>query len=171
MKPLLEANIDCLQQLAATIESLSEADYSRVTGDHGYGIGRHVRHILDHYAALKVSLSTGLLDYDQRQRDNPLEMDSNLALAAVKTYQQWLQTLDLVDAPLQVKSEINVLQSVPMTLPSHLSRELCYLINHTVHHLAYMRLLAVGMGYTIDQTIGLAPATASNLRESEAAAS
>ena len=51
------------------------------------------------------------------------------------------------------------IQSEKMT--SNIGRELLYLINHSIHHMAYATLLARTHGIELPAGIGLAPGTAS----------
>lgn len=42
-------------------------------------IGQHVRHILELYTCLYTGYQTGIVNYDNRQRDTRIEQDKNFA--------------------------------------------------------------------------------------------
>jgi len=67
---------------------------------------------------------------------------------------------------LRVRSEICCDQEISLEFESNLARELLYLINHTIHHAAYMKLIAEKNGVDIEDTVGLAPSTSTFLRNS-----
>ena len=51
-----------------------------------------------------------------------------------------------------------------MEIPSNYARELLYLINHAIHHVAIIKLILEHNGVSVPSYIGLAPGTASYLR-------
>ncbi|WP_317931341.1 DinB family protein [Halioxenophilus sp. WMMB6] len=165
MKALLEATQANLQQLRALIVAVAADDYARPCAGASSGVGTHVRHILDHYRALRAGLASGCVDYNCRSRGSVIEQEPAAALSQLTQLQAWLAEGVWQEEPLEIETEISVAASVNLRLASSLSRELCYLINHTVHHLAYSRLVAAQLGYELDTRLGLAPATATFLRQ------
>ena len=137
-------------------------------------IGKHVRHVNDHFLALKNGIQTGTLDYNNRNRGTAIETDSLVALEELYVLQQWLddtqQTLPAqsLQQTIQVISEIDCLQTENAVFTSTIAREFLYLINHTIHHAAHMSLIMKSEGIIMDQRVGLAPSTRSFLRTSKA---
>ncbi|WP_026959735.1 hypothetical protein [Aliagarivorans taiwanensis] len=164
MKLLLNATIDTLEQVKQLIGFASGPLYNQPSAHSQSGIGRHVRHILDHFWALQLGMEQGVIDYNQRQRDSALEQQPDLALARCQQLIEWLDGQIEQDNPLQVISEISVHEQQNIEVSSLLSRELLYLINHTIHHIAYAKLLGQQLGLQFDAALGLAPSTASYLR-------
>ena len=70
---LVESNIEALEQLVHFLSGLDEQAYTKAPNGVRFGIGRHVRHVLDMYLALMQGLQSGLVDYDLRARDSRLE--------------------------------------------------------------------------------------------------
>lgn len=161
--PLRNATLEVVQQ-AEQLISLSKVVYSKPTTVAMSPIGTHMRHIIDHLWAFQEGLQTGCVDYNLRHRDTVLESDSDLAIKAVSRFSEWLNTINLDNKPLTVISEISVSHCESTLMKSNLNRELAYLISHTLHHMAYAKLLAKLHGIEVPDHIGIAPATATYLR-------
>lgn len=157
------------RQLAEVIASVPEAAYVRKpVGVISGSIGGHVRHCLDHVAALLVAATTGVLDYDDRRRDTEIERSPHAALAlvaqqeaelaqlaaSVPREQLALRTLVAVDAP-------------PIVVTTSLARELAFVTSHTIHHSALLAAMVKLLGRDVPAGFGYAIAT---LAQQEAAA-
>lgn len=129
------------------------------------GVGRHLRHIFDHFLALRRGLERGTVDYDHRHRDNPVERDPGRARAQLAGILSWCAALEVTDQELTVVSEIDTRETRSIHFRSNLPRELLYLINHSIHHAAHIKLMLAGLGIALPGHIGLAPSTASHLRQ------
>lgn len=168
MQPMIEASCQVLDQLSQLIQTVSVSVYSEASSVSDFGVGRHVRHILDHYVALQQGIESGCVDYNFRQRDSVLEHQPRLALEMVDAIKEWIcqDTFTAkLRSPILIESEVSVSETQSVVLESCVERELWYCLNHCIHHMAYAALLAKANGETIDKTIGVAPATASFLRK------
>lgn len=164
MRELIQANIEVLEQFRQLLETVGRQGYAEAPALVDYGVGRHLRHVLDHYHALRAGLESGAVDYDLRDRNSAIESDFDLACETVRDWQRWLQACNVAERSLKVKSEISLTETRHTVVDSTLQRELCYVAAHSTHHLAYASLIARMLGAEIDTTVGLAPATASNVR-------
>ncbi|GAB1264964.1 DinB family protein [Aurantivibrio infirmus] len=165
---LVHSNIEALEQILHFLSGLNDENYTTAPSGVQFGIGRHVRHILDMYLALKEGLSAsagvkpGLVDYDLRARDSKLESDLPAAKLAINQMLQWLRRdLTETDTDLRIKTEVSIASECSVEIDSNLKRELSYLSTHTVHHLAYIAILAQNLGLSVDDSFGIAPATMS----------
>ncbi|MDT8341889.1 MAG: hypothetical protein RQ751_10285 [Longimicrobiales bacterium] len=157
--------VNALAQVGEILDvalALPAAERKRFYAD--AGAGRHVRHILDHVLALRAGLEAGVLDYNRRNRDAPIERDPQAARRQLEDLVAWLEAEGDLAGPITVLSEIDVDSTRDATLSSTVERELLYIINHTIHHAAYLRLLGEHRGLAFPDHIGLAPATASYMR-------
>ena len=68
LQEVVEANNAALDQVLDLIRRAGEERYTQPAVDGGSPIGRHVRHILDHFNALRVGLDNGQINYDLRTR-------------------------------------------------------------------------------------------------------
>lgn len=166
--------LDALEEARAQITAIFSAmaniapnERNRLYQD--VGIGRHVRHIVDHFNALKNREQTAevsLIDYNQRSRDSEIERDFELGQSVLQSLAQWLAAFDpaTLNQAVQVRAEISCSHTENGEFQSTLAREILYLINHTIHHAAYTKLLLSREGLPLPAHIGIAPCTASFLR-------
>lgn len=168
MQMLIQANHALLEQAASLINELDEADYMLSMQDYGSGsIGQHLRHVLDHYDSLSNG-TNGVIDYDQRRRNNPVETSKALALAEIQRTLRHLPLL--VDQPVRVRSEVSPhMQHIEET-DSSIKRELLFVTSHAVHHFALIALLLRLQGMAVPADFGVAPATLSHQRQQTKAA-
>lgn len=166
MKALCDANIEVLEQLKDLIHHC-EPIYATDTPETPGGIGRHVRHVLDHYRAFRMGMKDRCIDYNLRTRHSLEETEPQAALQQVQLMIDWLTRGDIPAMPINVISEISLQISVNETMPSHSERELLYLINHSIHHMAYAALMARQQSLDIPPHIGLAPGTVSYQRQAK----
>jgi len=150
-----------LDALGSVLLQVSQAAYTakplpEVSGS----VGEHVRHVLDHVAALAAARPHGVLTYDRRERGTAIETDSGAALRGIFRLKAALGDLD--DATL--RSSILVITILergqpPVATWSTLNRELAFVISHTIHHQALIAtLLAIGGG-DVPEAFGVAPST------------
>ena len=174
LTPLLDANRAVLTQCSDFIQFLPEGYYQQKPDHVAFGVNRHMRHIVDHYHAVKIGIEVGCIDYNFRQRGALMETDVAACNEQLDNLQKWLSEL-LADGQIpnsiKVISEVNFSETESLKLQSTLCRELLYVLNHSVHHLAYMALIAKHWGLDVPENLGVAPATASYLRSADQSAS
>ena len=163
MKTLIDANLEAIDQALGVITSITDDNYcDRVDGRSAPGA--HIRHILDHYRAVQVGINEGEVDYDLRRRQCSVETDRHCAEKELRETKLWLQSMPEESVPVKVKSEVSLNDCCSICIDSDSSRELLYVLNHTVHHMAYLSLLLKINNVKVCDEVGLAPATASHLR-------
>lgn len=127
-------------QLAEVIGQLTDADYARPLDVlSGNTIGKHVRHILEFYELLVHSAGTGRLNYDRRQRDLRLEVDTDEALRRVGSIDRAIHHLDL-SQPLHLEADLSLAGAETIQIPSSFARELLYNVEHAIHHMALIQV-------------------------------
>lgn len=155
---LLADNCHFLDQLASFIAGCDGATYARCRGPFGgNGIGRQVRHLLDHVQAV-LEVGSGEIDYDRRTRDPRVETSPQAALETLDVLGQRLIREGLEwrgDMPIWVAGR----QGTDDAASSTWQRELMFLASHTVHHMALIALLAEREGIATDPGFGVAPST------------
>lgn len=154
LKALVDDNIALLEQSHGLIAALAPTVYATVPAGRRSGAGPHVRHILDHYAALLDGVAGGVVDYEARERDERLERDPQRALAAIEQTIRGLRALAERDG-----GRVLAVSSDGHQGPSTLARELLFLLSHTVHHQALVSLLLQNAGVEVDECFGVAPST------------
>ena len=164
MKQLRDASIEALTQIISIIKDINQSQYVCVTQYSSSHMGNHVRHVVDHYLALRSGLLTRTVNYNMRHRNSQMETDPKLAFSTLEKICHWLQETDIEDDRITIETEISVSTTCNKTLTSTVSRELCYLINHTIHHAAYISVIARQLGLEVSKDVGIAPATNTYLR-------
>ncbi|MDG4951170.1 DinB family protein [Weeksellaceae bacterium KMM 9724] len=99
-------------------------------------IGKHTRHIIEFYQLFLKAYDSLHLCYDERSRNINVETSINDALFALDEIIQQLDS-NLEDKELQLKTCI---LGEKHNLKTSVSRELLYLLEHTTHHLASIRI-------------------------------
>ncbi|MBP6385066.1 MAG: DinB family protein [Pseudarcicella sp.] len=135
---LKKINIEILEQLVEVLSQLNSQIYiQQLCILNNNSIGQHVRHIIEFYVCLLKSQETQIVNYDNRERNFNIELDINYTLALIKNTQKIL-------------SEENFNQNITLVsrfgcdfencVKSSFDRELNYLIEHTIHHFAIIKI-------------------------------
>ncbi|KXI26864.1 hypothetical protein [Paraglaciecola hydrolytica] len=165
----LESQLQIVEQAIEFLSKVSVEHYQQVLKPHFTGsMGAHMRHILDHYIALQQGLSSHIVDYNRRHRD------SDVALCPKSALQSWLQIKTwLIDVgrletnlSLTIVCEISLTTSQNSQTTSTLGRELLFVASHAIHHFSLLLVMSSLQGKHCSPNFGLAPATASHLRQS-----
>lgn len=167
LREALLQSLDQIRRILDRLDALASPDGGWLYAE--TGIGRHLRHINDHFLALIEGGEAGWVDYNRRHRDSPVECDLQAGRDQLEGILDWCRETELEERSLRIVSEIDCRASHSLSFESNLSRELLYLINHTIHHAAYIRLRLAQEGVELPPDIGLAPGTASYLRDLEQA--
>jgi hypothetical protein len=132
-------SIQVLTQLQDLIKNLQPAQYSqRLTVFNGSSIGGHTRHIIEFYECLLNSLESGIVNYDARLRDLQVEQNRDYALEIIR------RNIKKLEKSIQPNTPISLVQKFgnapEMRIPSTFCREEAYLIEHSIHHFALIRI-------------------------------
>lgn len=169
MHKMILGSIEVLHELVQFIQQLDDKSYQASPQPlFTSSIGSHVRHILDMYQAL-ISNEHNRIDYDLRRRGTDSETKRFVALKELVEIENWLLALDSSEFEMVkvVKTEVCLSVQHSENFTSTFGRELCFAASHATHHLALMLAMAKSMHVMIDGQLGVAPATASFLRQQE----
>ena len=152
-------------QLAGSLCQLKAGGYSQpCISLSGHTVGQHVRHIIELFQALEQGYGTGTVNYEKRKRDRAIEEDSELAC---RLLQQIGKDLGRPDKNLFLEANYDQQVPMPLVIPTNYQREIAYNLEHTIHHMALIRigmreldsLLVLPEGY------GIASSTLKHRRE------
>jgi uncharacterized damage-inducible protein DinB len=149
-----------LQEIKEMVSAISTENYSSYLPVLSGSIGQHVRHILEFYQCLIKSVHTGIVCYDDRERNQLLESSREFVLQTIDDIQD--QILSLVkDRKLMVRSNHSPYSDADDIHQSSLFRELSYCLEHSIHHMA---IIKIGINQLpgivpISEHFGIAPAT------------
>lgn len=131
------SNIAVLKQLNNLLNQLSDTEYAKSLPLISQNtIGKHVRHILEFYTCLLDGIENKSVDYDARKRNLDLENYTGKALETSSFISEKLINLDN-------KVELELFATLPhdrIKLSTTLERELLYVLEHTIHHFAIIKI-------------------------------
>ena len=156
-----------LQQLTEVLSLIPEKAYAQpLEIFNGSSIGQHFRHIYNFYEILFANWQKGIIDYAARQRETQVEKSPHAATLGLKQLITQLTDLN-EDSPLQILSDFSSEQSEERQLVSStLGRELAYAFDHTIHHLAIIKI-GIKTAFptiTLPENLGVAPSTLRTLQ-------
>jgi hypothetical protein len=163
--PALDANCRLLGEGIDLLDRLSDSQYADRRGDWA-PVGAQYRHVLEHYQCFLEGLPSGRIDYDSRRRAPALERSRSEAAAATRAVRDTLA--GLAGHPprrvLRIQLQSAADAEGPEWSESTVGRELQFLVSHTVHHFALIRLLLGGEGPVLGPDFGVAPSTVAHTR-------
>lgn len=163
IKDTIAANF---QQLKDLLSGISDAQLTRKLPVLNYSsIGMHIRHILEFYGCLIEAKTTEILDYDARKRDMALETQSRKCIDTMNDILDFVMK-NTQDFSMRLKADYTLKNEMdPIVLQTSFYRELLYNIEHTVHHMA---IIKIGIGelndaaLCVDEDFGVAVSTIRN---------
>ena len=171
MNTCVTGSLESIDQMITFITDLNDAEYQYSAAPwFDSSIGQHLRHIVDLFLALKDRTDTENINYDIRRRGAAIETVRKVGLAELSDIRKWMTSITAIDInqEISVSTEVALSSQQTETFVSSFGRELCFASSHLTHHLAIMAVIAKMAGKKVDPTLGLAPATATFVREQEA---
>lgn len=136
MMPLKNPISNLLSQLSDVIDRLTREQFKLpIITLSGSTIGQHIRHILEFYIELHKGYASGLVDYEQRERDHAIETDKQVALFHLKKIAKDLEKPDR-----ELLLNFMPADCCSLSINTNYYRELAYNLEHTVHHMALIRI-------------------------------
>lgn len=155
---LISATQQLFTQIQQTLVVLTNTQYttkSKVLS--GATIGQHVRHIIELYIELQKGYQCGTVHYENRKRDHVIETDK---LFAQQQMNSILNNLQQPNKPLLLNAAFEIDNDTTLTINTNYYRELVYNIEHTVHHMALLRIgLNEVSNITLPENFGIAVST------------
>jgi len=146
------------QQLQAALQSL-EPDQYRLPSKclFNASIGQHVRHIIELFIELDKGYETGTVNYENRKRDYRIETDKDLASGLLGTiYNEMMRP----NKPLLLQTGYKEDSDELIAIDTNYYRELAYNMEHTVHHMAMIRIGIHELStLQLDESFGIASCT------------
>ncbi len=159
---LIQACVRCTEQCETLVDLLiDDSSVFSASTPHRSSIGAHMRHILDRFQCFFAGLDSGLIDYDDRNRDPMLERDMVLCRHTIKSIAICIR--DLTGkyggcTGIKVREAVDD-RGPSICLDSTIERELMALVTHSTHHLAIIAIIVRSFGYDLARDFGKAPST------------
>jgi len=125
-------------QLHETLDKLSTEQYTQPSKSlFNATIGQHVRHVVELFQCLENGYETGLVNYEQRKRDKNIETDKYLAIQLLQGISDRLVRDDKM---ILLEMSYDDTSHEKIIVNSNYNREVVYNLEHTVHHMALIRV-------------------------------
>lgn len=169
---LTDAAIRILTQLDTLIVQLQPRDFtkpSKVLG--GATIGQHIRHTLEFFTCFEAGYHKGVVNYDKRSHDPLIETNIKLARMLIMRIKEFVQNLH-DDKTLTLETGYDISNERHEAVTTNAMRELVYNIEHSVHHMAMIRIgvREVAPYAKLDHDFGIAASTIRHVALSESQA-
>ena len=144
-----------LDELINLLGQLSDHDYSKpCEALSNSSIGEHTRHILEMFQCLDKSYDSGVLNYDQRERNVQIQTETDYAKQCIFEIKKGLKSENKI---LYLEQFID---GLTMRIQSNYYRELLYNLEHCVHHQALIKVAILQCeNVQIDANFGVARST------------
>lgn len=131
--------IDVLSQFRGIIIQLNDVEYAApLKVFDGASIGKHGRHIIEFFQCLMKSTTAGTVNYDARVRYLRLEEDVQYSIDVLDKITEYLSENNFDNIGISLVSEFGGQRQI--AVPTNFNRELIYLIEHSIHHFALIRI-------------------------------
>ena len=170
MKHLQDETVHTLAQLRHFLTLVSDKDYkSEIPILHHNSIGKHIRHIIEFYDSLLLC-SGDSLNYDLRNRSLLLENKRTAALDRMDELCKLINSLTN-DRVVYIEGDYGESEASITLSPSSISRELAYNLEHSVHHMAIIRIGVESFIPSVElpEQFGIARSTWRNLQKARTA--
>lgn len=147
-----------IQQLTDALDQLTAEQYSAASANlSGSSIGQHTRHIIELYQCLLNGYEQQYICYDDRKRDVRIETDLAFAKQSLLNI---ATSVEREDIQLQLAGVYDEEAQEQLQLSTNYYRELLYNYEHTIHHMALIRVGLKEAGATsIAENFGIASST------------
>lgn len=141
---MVRQNLLYINELNVFLNTIDDAMFTTRSARHTFSgsIGAHSRHVIEFYRQFITSFTTGVIDYDRRERNGEIENSRSLAIEELSQIAAELNKMNLNENDMIEYAGNNKIT------PTSIGRELGYLAEHTVHHFALIRLIAEAEGFS-----------------------
>jgi uncharacterized damage-inducible protein DinB len=155
---LQKAVLQVFLQLSDSLERLDGDQYNYSCRNlSGNTIGQHVRHIIEMFLCLENGYQSGEVDYEKRERDILIETDKNFADSLLK---EILKQISKENKQLYLLTYYDHQRKEPEKISSNYFREIAYNLEHTIHHMALLRIGLRELGdIPVEDSYGVASST------------
>ncbi len=144
-----------LNELIDLLKQLSNAQYSEPCYNlSNASIGEHTRHIIEMFECLNNQYDSGIVNYDNRERNFLIQSDTNFAIEKMISIQN---SLNKKNKKIKLFQKID---GVEINIKSNYFRELLYNLEHCIHHQALIKVaVLMSENVKVDENFGVARST------------
>ncbi len=134
----------------------------------GGTIGKHIRHMLDHFRCAITTQCSDPIDYDHRRRGGSVEDNREAAKNEIATLRSLMGNLGVDDLGATVTTRVMLCgDGQTADLQSTRAREIFFAMHHAIHHNAILKAIGLELGFECPEGFGTAPSTI-NFEQAEA---
>jgi hypothetical protein len=131
--------IEVVRQLTDLLKQLTPQQYSqKLAVLNQSSIGQHTRHVVEFYQSLLKGVRNGIVDYDARERDLMLENDLYFTINSLEIIENTIENFKKPNEPLLLA--VSYCADNQDFIDTNFMREMIYLIEHSIHHYALIRI-------------------------------
>ena len=144
-----------LDELIGLLSQLSDKEYSSPCCELSNAtIGEHTRHIIEMFQCLENNYDSGLVNYDNRDRNIVIQTSTEFAIEKMREIKN---QLGRGNKTLQLQQYIG---GNAINIESNYARELLYNLEHCIHHQALIKVAILQCeNVQIDANFGVARST------------
>ena len=144
-----------LEELKDLLDQLSNEDFTLPILYLGNSsIGQHSRHIIEMFQCLLNSYESGLLNYDDRLRNNLIQTDTDFA---IKSIQYIIKSIERENKNIVLNQ---IFYENYVSIETNYFRELLYNLEHCIHHQALIKVAIFQFeNIQVTENFGIAPST------------
>ncbi len=145
-------------QLAESLLQISQQEYNQPCKTlFNNTIGQHVRHVIELFQCLEKGYELGVVNYEKRKRDQSIETDKALASRLLLEIHSGLEK---PNKELTLEATYDDHSTEPITIATNYFREIAYNLEHTIHHMALIRVgLTEATSIILPENFGVASST------------
>jgi hypothetical protein len=125
-------------QLCTTLTLLSHSQYVEPSKGLSLAtIGQHTRHIIEMFQCLLIGYQSGVVNYENRNRDFQIETDK---LFAIELLQDIFKSLSRENKSLILEAGYREDSEELLRIETNFFREIAYNLEHAIHHMALIKV-------------------------------
>ena len=152
---LIPAIKKTLNELSEVVSKLSDAEFCFPCYDLSNAtIGEHTRHIIEMFQCLENQYENGIVNYDNRMRDQLIQTNSGFANECIAAI---LNQIEKLNKNLQLQQ---IVDGEELLIETNYHRELLYNLEHCIHHQALIKVAIIqNATIAVDENFGVARST------------
>lgn len=152
---LIPAIKKTLNELSDLVSKLSDKEYCFPCYDlSNASIGEHTRHIIEMFQCLENQYEKGIVNYDNRKRDNLIQTNTAFANECIGVI------LNQIEKPNKNLHLQQIVDKEELIIESNYYRELLYNFEHCIHHQALIKVAIIqNATIVVDENFGVARST------------
>ncbi|NOX46084.1 MAG: DinB family protein [Chlorobi bacterium] len=158
---LKQAARNILEDVILYLQQLDDVRYKQqLEVFSGSSVGMHTRHIIEFYQCLIDHGTSRIINYDKRERNRAIEEDTSHTISVIHDLLEKLAHINEDDKLiLEVSYELE--NGGYSLVDTNFKRELVYNLEHTIHHLALVKigLKEIAPEILLPAHFGVAPST------------